>query len=191
MTVAGLVLAAGGGSRFGRPKALVTLGGRMLVERAADTLRAAGVHPVVVVLGAAAAEVRDRADLPGARLVDNPDWPTGLASSLRAGLAALDERAAAVVVLLADMPGVTAAAVRRVIAGAAGGTLTVSGYAGRTGHPVVLGRDHWSGVRKLATGDSGAREYLRLHPPEVVDCTGLADPADVDLPADLAALTGA
>lgn len=186
MTVAGLVLAAGGGSRYGRPKALVDLGGRLLVERAADTLRAAGVPEIVVVLGAAAAEIRASADLRGARLVDNPDWPTGLASSLRAGLGALATGPAdAAVVMLADMPGVTPEAVRRVTAGAAAQTLTIAGYAGRNAHPVVLGRDHWAGVAALATGDAGARPYLRLHPPAVVDCTGIADPADVDRPADL------
>src|SRR4051794_16975103 len=106
MTVTGLVLAAGGGSRFGGPKALVVSRGGLLWELAAATPRAAGVGRTVVVLGAAAAEVRARAELGGARTVENPDWPTGLASSLRAGLAAAleDPAARAAVVLLVDMP---------------------------------------------------------------------------------------
>src|SRR5437588_1746517 len=86
---AGLLLAAGGGRRYGMPKALVERDGRLLVEHAAQVLRAGGCDPVVVVLGAAADEVRRRADLAGAIVVDNPDWADGMGSSLRAGLAAL------------------------------------------------------------------------------------------------------
>ncbi|GAA0799014.1 nucleotidyltransferase family protein [Spirilliplanes yamanashiensis] len=186
MTVSGLVLAAGGGRRFGGPKALVAYRGGLLVERAAATLRAAGVARTVVVLGAAAAEVRARADLGGAVTVENPDWATGLASSLRAGLAALADAddVDATVVLLVDMPGVTPAAVRRVAAGATAGSLVTAGYGGRRGHPVVLGRDHWAGVAATATGDAGARDYLRAHAVTVVDCADVADDRDIDVPAD-------
>ena len=87
---AGLVLAAGAGRRYGSPKALVRLGDRLLVERAADLLAAGGCDPVLVVLGAAADEVLATAALP--ETVLNPDWATGMGSSLRAGLAALPPR---------------------------------------------------------------------------------------------------
>src|SRR3954467_8015066 len=83
---AGLLLAAGAGSRMGGPKALVELGGRLLVERGTDVLRQAGCDPVVVVLGAAADEGRHRAELSDARIVDNPNWAEGQAGSLRIGL---------------------------------------------------------------------------------------------------------
>ena len=198
--VAGVVLAAGAGRRFGGPKALVELGGALLVERAARVLAEAGCAPVVVVLGAAADEVRARADLTGVVTALNPDWPTGMGSSLRVGLAELADvpgvRAAAV--LPVDTPGVTAAAVRRVIAHAATavdarGARSVPLYAlvratyrdGAPGHPVLLGRAHWPGVAELAVGDAGAREYLRRHPPLDVPCADLADGADVDRPEDL------
>ncbi len=93
--VAGLLLAAGGGRRLGgRPKALLTYGGRPLVEHAVGVLRAGGCGQVHVVLGAAAAEVRERADLSGCVLVDNPHWADGMGSSLRAGLASLASAAA-------------------------------------------------------------------------------------------------
>src|SRR4051812_463200 len=116
MQVIGLILAAGAGSRYGMPKALIDWHGRLLVQRAADTLAEAGCADIVVVLGAQAARVRAAApDLP--RTVENPDWATGMASSLRTGLAALAAQSAdAAVVLLVDMPGVTPAAVRRVAA---------------------------------------------------------------------------
>lgn len=88
--VAGLLLAAGGGRRLGgRPKALLPFGGRPLVEHVVRVLRAGGCGPVHVVLGAAAAEVRERADLAGCVVVENPDWRQGMGSSLRAGLASL------------------------------------------------------------------------------------------------------
>ncbi|SHH07817.1 nucleotidyltransferase family protein [Streptoalloteichus hindustanus] len=184
--VAGLLLAAGAGRRFGRPKALVEHAGRLFVERAVDVLRAGGCDPVVVVLGAAAAEVRRHARLGDARVVVNPDWASGMGSSLRAGLAVLaDEDAAAVVVLPVDMPGVTAAAVRRVAGHAAADALAAATYGGVRGHPVLLGRAHWAGVRAMTHGDVGAREYLRSREVRPVPCDEVASGADVDRPGDL------
>ncbi|MER7082329.1 nucleotidyltransferase family protein, partial [Saccharopolyspora kobensis] len=113
--VAGVVLAGGAGRRFGMPKALVEHEGALLVERAARVLADGGCSPVLVVLGAAADEVRERADLSGAAVVLNPDWETGMGSSLRVALDALTSTDAdAAVVLPVDMPGIGAAAVRRV-----------------------------------------------------------------------------
>ena len=184
MKVAGLVLAAGAGRRYGMPKALVPYEGRLLVQRAADTLAAAGCAETVVVLGAEADRVRAAApDLP--RTVENPDWPTGMASSLRVGLAALaGTPAAAAVVLLVDMPGVTPAAVRRIAAMAGPAALAMGGYGDRRGHPVLLGRDHWDGVATSATGDRGARDYLRAHADlvTVVPVGDVADDTDLDVP---------
>ena len=186
--VTGLVLATGAGTRYGMPKALIAWHGGLLVQRAADTLTAAGCTDVVVVLGAEADRVRAAApDLPGT--VDNPDWATGMASSLRVGLAALaGSPAAAAVVLLVDMPGVTPDAVRRVVAFAGSGALAIGGYGDRRGHPVLLGRDHWSGVAAAATGDRGARDYLRAHHDlvRVVQVGDVADDHDIDYPADAA-----
>ncbi|WP_329454892.1 nucleotidyltransferase family protein [Streptomyces sp. NBC_01497] len=88
--VAALLLAAGGGRRLGgRPKALLPYRGRPLVEHALRVLREGGCGPVHVVLGAAADEVRERADLSGCVPVVNPRWAEGMGSSLRAGLDAL------------------------------------------------------------------------------------------------------
>lgn len=188
MRLAGLVLAAGAGRRFGMPKALVRHHGRLLVERAVEVAVAAGCAPVVVVLGAAAAEIRAAADLGGAVAVDNPDWESGMGSSLRAGLAALAATGAdAAVVLLVDMPGVTAAAVRRVGSLADADALAMAGYGERRGHPVLLGRSHWTAIAQAAVGDIGARPYLRRHAAEVrvVPCGDVADDGDIDTPADI------
>jgi CTP:molybdopterin cytidylyltransferase MocA len=180
--VAGLVLAAGEGKRYGMPKALIQYQGRLFVERAVQVLQDAGCSPVLAVLGAAAGQVRAR--LPGLNAVDNPAWASGMGSSLRAGLRALPD-VESVVVLPVDVPGVTAAAVRRLLARSTPKALLRAGYDGEPGHPVLIGREHWDGVYELATGDAGAREYLRLHRPEIVACGDVSDGRDVDRPGDL------
>jgi CTP:molybdopterin cytidylyltransferase MocA len=189
--VAGLLLAAGAGRRLGQPKALVSHRGRLFVDSAAGLLHAAGCAPVVVVLGARADEVRARAELTDCQVVDNPDWADGMGSSLRAGLAALAatsaDRVDGVLVLPVDVPGVTVEALARVLAAGTAGrhALVRASYAGAPGHPVLLGRAHWPGVRELATGDVGARDYLRAHPPVDVPCADIASGTDVDRPEDL------
>jgi CTP:molybdopterin cytidylyltransferase MocA len=183
-TVAGLVLAAGGGRRYGMPKALVEYEGSLLVERAVRTARAV-CDPVLVVLGARAVDVWQTADLAGATVLANRDWETGMASSLRTGLDGLrgwPGRVDAALVTLVDMPGMTPEALRAVAAHAAPDALAVATYDGVRGHPVLLGRDSWAEVAATATGDEGARRYLAAHAVTEVDCTGLADPVDLDVP---------
>jgi CTP:molybdopterin cytidylyltransferase MocA len=147
--------------------------------------------PVLVVLGAQAVDVWQRADLDGATVLANRDWETGMASSLRAGLDGLRGwpgvvgRAGgidAALVTLVDMPGMTPAALQRVAELAAPDALAVATYDGVRGHPVLLGRDHWAGVVETAIGDEGARRYLGAHEVTEVDCSGLADPTDLDVP---------
>lgn len=188
--IAGLLLAAGGGRRLGgRPKALLEYGGRPLVEHAARALREGGCGPVHVVLGAAADEVRRRAELPGCVLVENPEWAGGMGSSLRAGLESLSAIGArAVVVSLVDQPGIGAEAVARVAAAyRSPASLAAAVYGGRRGHPVLFGADRWTATMAEALGDQGARGYLRLHEAEMtrVECGDVADPADIDTPGDL------
>jgi CTP:molybdopterin cytidylyltransferase MocA len=185
--IAGLLLAAGEGRRYGRPKALVTLDdGMLLVDRAAGVLRDGGCAPVVVVLGAAADTVRAAAALEGVSVVGNPLWSTGMGSSLRAGLAALaSTEADAAVVLLVDTPGIPAAAVARLREAAAtepATALVMATYGGKRGHPVLLGRAHWHGVAELAVGDVGARPYLAHRRVIEIACDDIADPTDMDVP---------
>jgi CTP:molybdopterin cytidylyltransferase MocA len=176
---------------MGRPKALVELAGEPLVRRALRVLADAGCSPLLVVVGAAASDVRTV--LPaGVECVEAPDWATGMGASLRAGLAALGAgTATSALVHLVDLPGVTSAAVARLVAGAGPATLRRAAYAGRPGHPVLLGRDHWAGVEAAAHGDAGARDYLRGHPAlELVECGDVATPEDVDTPEALARWQG-
>ncbi|KOV66937.1 nucleotidyltransferase family protein [Streptomyces sp. MMG1121] len=188
--VAGLLLAAGGGRRLGgRPKALLEHRGRLLVEHAVGVLRAVGCERIHVVLGARADEVRARAGLDGCVLVDNPDWAEGMGSSLRAGLASLDGTAArAALVSLVDQPGIGPAAVARVLGAYEDEKSLVSAaYDGVRGHPVLFGAAHWAGIAHAATGDRGARAYLKEHAALVrlVECADVAEPYDIDTEADL------
>ncbi|MGC0328725.1 CTP:molybdopterin cytidylyltransferase MocA [Streptomyces sp. SAI-170] len=188
--VAGLVLAAGGGRRLGgRPKALLTHRGRPLVEHAVAALRAAGCTRVHVVLGASAGAVRERAELAGCVLVENPEWEQGMGSSLRAGLESLGATGArAALVTLVDQPGIGAAAMARVRAAHRDeDSLVAASYDGVRGHPVLFGAAHWAGIAQSASGDQGARTYLREHAREVtlVECSDVAEAYDIDTEADL------
>ncbi|MFJ8489965.1 NTP transferase domain-containing protein [Streptomyces sp. NPDC094038] len=188
--IAGLLLAAGAGRRLGgRPKALLTHRGRPLVEYAVGVLRAGGCGPVHVVLGASADEVRERAELGGCVVVENPDWAEGMGSSLRVGLESLAGAGArAALVSLVDQPGIGGAAVARVLGGCRDGNSLVSAaYDGVRGHPVLFGSAHWAGIAASATGDRGARAYLKAHEEAItlVECGDVAEPYDIDTEADL------
>lgn len=202
MEVAGLVLAAGAGRRFGTPKALVRdPAGVSWVVRTSRLLTEAGCAQVVVVIGAAADQVR--AELTGepVQVVEATNWTEGMGASLRAGLTALRSPAAApgeqpdagvvgrgadaAVVVTVDVPGLTADVVRRFADGAEAGGLARATYHGVPGHPVVIGRAHWDGVIASARGDQGARGYLREHEVVLLECSDLADGSDVDTVEDL------
>ena len=182
-SVAGVLLAAGEGSRLGRPKALIELNGRTLVRRGIDLLRAGGAGPVLVVTGAVALTLDD------VQIVANPLWRTGMGSSLCAALDALAATGAdAAVVALADQPLVGPAAVARLIAAyRAGASVAVAAYQGRPRNPVLLAREHWSDAAALATGDQGARAFLKARGDLVtlVECGDTGRPDDIDTPADL------
>lgn len=180
--VAGLLLAAGAGSRMGRPKALVRdPDGTSWLQRSLEVLRDAGCDRLLVVLGAAADEAR--ALVPDdVRVVVADDWATGMAASLSTGLAALQHDDGEVaLVMLVDLPDVGADACRRVLSAADGDTsLARATYDGRPGHPVLMGRDHWFPAAAMIEGDEGAKGYLREHGCVGVECGDLATGRDVD-----------
>jgi len=186
--VAGIVLAAGEGRKFGGPKALAMLAGQTLVARALRTLADGGCRPVVVVLGAAASEVRRECALADAVVV-NETWAEGMGGSLRVGLAAAaDVGAGAALVTLVDQPFVTPALVGRLTAAwRDGARAAVAAYQGRGRTPVLLDRSLWDEVVEHAVGDRGARALLRARPELVtlVDCDDVGAPDDIDTPADL------
>jgi CTP:molybdopterin cytidylyltransferase MocA len=200
--VAGILLAAGEGSRLGQPKALVALGGQTLAQRGTAMLASGGADPVLVVTGPV------RVSVPEAWTVRNLDWRTGMGSSLAAGLHALDldsgpgdaptgpvpadgdwGAVGAAVIALADQPLVGADSVSRLIAAyAAGASVAVAAYDGKPRNPVLIAREHWAAVIEMAVGDTGARPFLRAHPDLVtlVECGDTGSPFDIDTPHDLA-----
>jgi CTP:molybdopterin cytidylyltransferase MocA len=192
MSVAGVVLAAGAGRRFGAPKALVELGGQLLVERAIRTATDGGCTPVIVVLGSHADDVLSRARLGAAHPVVAENWSEGMGASLRAGIAAADAMGSdAIAVILVDQPRIGPEALRRLTAAwQAGAVAAVATYDGQPRNPAVLDRSIWAEVSAEATGDIGARGWLREHPDQVVEvaCDGTGDPVDIDTPLDLEAL---
>jgi CTP:molybdopterin cytidylyltransferase MocA len=184
-TVAGVLLAAGEGSRLGRPKALIELGGRSLVHRGIALLHDGGTKPVIVVSGATGPLDCE----PSVLSVHNPDWPTGMGSSVAVGLTAVPAACSAAVLALADQPLVGPEAVRRLIAAhMAGASVAIACYDGRPRNPVLISREHWSEVIGLAVGDVGARPFLRAHQDLVteVECGDTGRPDDIDTPEDLA-----
>jgi molybdenum cofactor cytidylyltransferase len=191
MGVSAIVLAAGASARMGRPKQLLPLGGRPLLQAALDAAAAGGVDEVVVVLGHEAEAIGAALALPpSGRLVVNPAHAEGQATSLRAGLAALAGDATAAVVLLGDQPRVRSDAVRALVEAHRSDPRPVlrAAYAGRAGHPVLLRRAVWDEAMALR-GDQGARALMAREP----DRVGLVEvggrpPDDVDTPEDYARL---
>lgn len=172
--IAAVVLAAGASRRLGRPKQLVTFEGEALLQRAVRVAREAGCAPVVVVLGARAEEIEAAVPLEGVRVVRNPEWDEGMASSIRVGVRALGEPEG-VLVMACDMPLVSAEHVKALMAARG---VAASGYAdGRRGVPAVFPKDVFGELMSLR-GDVGAREMLRG---TGVFVLGLEEGAEVDV----------
>lgn len=187
-----VLLAAGAGTRLRLgPKALLRFQGRTLVEVLADVLLAGGCREVVTVLGADAATVRATTDLSRHRVIDNPDWASGMGSSFRAGVdaAAPDDH---VLIALVDQPGLTAETVARLLASHRPGRVTAAAYRGpdgklRRGHPLLLDSSLRAEAADTATGDAGARFFLQEHPGliDLIDCSDLSGGEDLDTPEQL------
>jgi molybdenum cofactor cytidylyltransferase len=191
----GILLAAGTSSRMGRPKQLLEWRGRPLVRHVAEqALASQRLTGLVVVVGAVADSVR--AALTGldgpVLIVQNPDYASGQASSLRVGLGALPATARAALVLLVDQPLVTPALIDALIAAYDAdqdALALIPYYRGRRGNPVLLVRALFDELR-LLEGDVGAREVLARHAGAVRQIV-LDDPAvvsDMDTPEDYAGM---
>lgn len=172
VSTAGVLLAAGAGTRYGMPKVLAAEG--RWLRSAVSALADGGCDEVVVVLGAAIVDVPAPA-----RAVIADHWASGMAASLRAGLAAVAAADVAVIHLV-DTPDVTAAVIRRMLAVEA--DLARATYGGRPGHPVVIGGRHWPELAATLDGDQGARAFLAGRDDLVlVECGDLATGDDVDV----------
>jgi molybdenum cofactor cytidylyltransferase len=183
--LAGIVLAAGGASRFGGPKQLALLGGVTLVLRAAQLAMRHCPAGVVVVTGAYAEVTGASLGGTAVRIAYNADWATGIASSLRCGLTALPAGTCACLVLLCDQPAVDEQDVGRLTSAwaAAPARVAAAQYAGVLGVPAIFPASFWPALRALG-GDRGARDLIASLP----QVTSVAVPnavRDIDRPADL------
>lgn len=185
--VAGVILAAGTSSRMGRNKLLLQLGGRSVLRRAVDTALAAGLDPVLVVVGhqreQAESELRDAR----CKLVANPDYQDGVNTSLRTGIRAVPEGCPAAVVMLADMPLVTPAMLGTMLEQYRGGRapLVVSSYEGVDAPPILYDRLLFDELAVLE-GEGCGKKVVKRHTEEALR---LPWPAlaltDLDLPGDV------
>ncbi len=188
MGSAGIVLAAGSSRRMGRPKQLLDVGGKPLLELIINQANASGLDEVLVVLGAEADQIRKRVDFGRAFVIINRDHATGMASSLRAGIAALDDEIDRAVVILGDQPAVTSSVLDELVdlQERSGLPAAALSFDGLLHPPVVLARALWPDLTALE-GDGGCRALIRQRPELVATLPAEGDrkhPTDIDTPED-------
>jgi molybdenum cofactor cytidylyltransferase len=189
--ISGLILAAGTSSRMGQPKQLLPFRGTILLDWVmAQAESASALNEVIVVLGRAADEIQPRLRSTRAKVIVNPVFTEGCSGSYKAGMATIDPRAEAVMVLLGDQPGVESAVIDQVAEDwrTKAGTIALTSYRGRRGHPMVFARELFDQLRQLS-GDKAAWKILDAHPDWVRDvAVDYAFPDDVDSRQDYEAL---
>jgi molybdenum cofactor cytidylyltransferase len=189
--VTGLVLAAGGSKRLGRPKQLLPFRGRTLLDHTLDTARACGFDQLLCAVGAGAAEVLGQVDLSGVDVVENPEYGSGCSSSIAAALGAVDPRSDVLVLLLGDQPGVHAATVVSLLTGRGEAAFAVCRYDDGRGHPFAFGRTAFPELAGMH-GDKAVWKLLERHGDEVAEVRVEGPvPLDVDTWADYEAVLAA
>ena len=177
--VTGLVLAAGGSSRLGRPKQLLPYGGATLLDHVLDTARSSPFDQRLCVIGGAAGDVRATVDFSGVEVVENPDFGEGCSSSIAAALDAVDSRCDVLVLMLGDQPGVTADTVAKLIAGRGEAPIAACAYSDGRGHPLAFSRSLFPELASLH-GDKAVWKLLDRHEAAAADV-----PVDAPTPRDV------
>lgn len=177
--VTGLVLAAGGSSRLGRPKQLLPYGSATLLDHVLDTARACRFDQLLCVIGGGAEEVRSAVDLHGLEVVENRDFGEGCSSSIAAALEAIDPECEVLVLMLGDQPGVKPETVSALLAGRGDAPIAACAYADGRGHPLAFSRALFGDLAELH-GDKGVWKLLDRHDGDAVDV-----PVDGPIPRDV------
>ena len=184
--VSGVILAAGGSSRLGRPKQLLEFKGRPLLDHIVQNALSSNLGEIIVVLGAERGRIRVLMDLSKVHVVENDRFADGQSTSVVVGLNNVDSHAAGVLFLLGDQPGVTADVIGTIVAAFDGDpqTIVMPTWQGTPANPVLFGRSYFPQLRKL-TGDEGGRSIVaqagdRVH----LVPMDLPVPQDVDTEAD-------
>ncbi|MDQ6822748.1 MAG: nucleotidyltransferase family protein [Actinomycetota bacterium] len=177
--VTGLVLAAGGSRRLGRPKQLLPFRSSTLLDHVLQVARECEFDQLLCVLGAGADDVRAAVDLSGVPVVENIHFGEGCSSSIAAALEAVDERSDVLVLMLGDQPGVSASTVAKLLAGRGHAPLAACAYEDGRGHPLAFARSVFGELATLH-GDKGVWKLLDRHVDEVADV-----PVDGPIPRDV------
>jgi molybdenum cofactor cytidylyltransferase len=164
----GLVLAAGGSKRLGRPKQLLEFGDATLLDHVLATARSCGFDQLVCVLGGGAEHVRSVVDLSGVEVIENRSFGEGCSSSIAAALGAVEPRSEVLVLMLGDQPGVSSDTVAKLLAGRGEAPLAACAYMDGRGHPLAFARSMFGELQALH-GDKGVWKLLDRHATEVVD----------------------
>jgi molybdenum cofactor cytidylyltransferase len=166
--VTGLILAAGGSTRFGAPKQLLPYGDRTLLDHVLDTARGCHFDQLLAVIGGSADAIREQVDLGGVQVVENRHFGEGCSSSIATALAAIDPRADVLVLLLGDQPGVTTQTVNALVGGRGDSPLAACAYEDGRGHPLAFAREMFEELAALH-GDKGVWKLLDRHAHAVVE----------------------
>lgn len=184
MTVAGVVLAAGGSSRLGTPKQVLPYRDTTVLGASLDVARGYGFDQLIVTLGGAEQAVRAAVPLDGVDVVAVEDFGTGCSASLRVALGHVDPAATGIVLLLGDQPGVNTETVRRLVAEGLAHPIVVCRYTDGLGHPFWLSRGVFGELMQLH-GDKGVWKLVHSGRFPVRELTvGGTVPVDVDTWAD-------
>jgi len=191
--IAGIVLAAGTSSRMGKNKLALPVNGKPLVRHAVEAALAAALDPVIVVVGHEPAAIRDVLGGLPVHFVQNDAFAEGLSTSLRTGIRTVPPNCDGAMILLGDMPDISPELIDRTVAAfdpAQSRAVCVATTQGERGHPVLWGRQFFSGIEQLQ-GDTGARSLMALHADQVyeIDARDNAPLTDIDTPEALAAYT--
>ena len=191
-SIGAVILAAGASSRMGKPKQLLEYGGQTLVRRAALAAQKAGCNPVVVVTGAHAEALEKELHGLNLRTANNPEWESGIGSSIRAGIQAVVEannKVTALVLMLCDQPHVSSDVLSRLITAyrETGRGIVASSYGGTFGVPALFGKAFFPELVGLESG-AGAKQVIQRHLPQVHLLPFPQGEIDIDTPEDFARL---
>lgn len=192
--ISGLVLGAGASQRFGRPKQLLPYRGTTMLGWVVDQAQhSTGLNEVVVVLGRAAEELRERVDFGAARVVENPVFGEGCSSSYRAGIGTLDSESAAIMIILGDLPGITPEIINRLAEAwrEQEAPIALCSYEGHKGHPMIFARSMFAQLVDLH-GDKAAWKLVDANAARVQEVHfHLPYPDDINTPEDFERLATA
>lgn len=188
--ISAILLAAGESKRMGRPKQLLTWQGKTLLQHVLKSLINSAADEIILVLGHEADRIRESLPALPIKIVINPDYKQGMASSLRRGLLAMDPGSEAFLLCLADQPGIGTEIMNTLIrtfrqADPRRGIVRPV-YRGRRGHPVLIGAQYVQEALQLLQGDAGARQILMNHPGDILDIDMEEDVVlkDIDTPEE-------